>query len=136
MEPQITEITEDIKTFYAHTYDVPMGIPAVFDSLAKKVPDIDDHHLYGVTACTGDKLIYMACLKEATDGEGEKYELPYYTIPKGKYLYITLHDWRNHVREVSRMFDELMKLPDVKKGAICLEDYRSDDELWLMVEHK
>lgn len=51
---------------------------------------MNEHHVYGITACIGDKLIYRACLKEKYEGEGEKYNLPCYNIPKGKYLYITL----------------------------------------------
>ena len=62
MEPKIIEITEDIKTFYTHTYDVPAGIPALFSELEKQVTDLDKYHLYGVTECIGDKLIYRACV--------------------------------------------------------------------------
>lgn len=82
MEPKIIEIAKDITTFYGHTYDVPAGIPAIFDRLAELVPDINDHHVYGITACDGDKLIYRACLAEKYDNEGEKYSLPSYNIPK------------------------------------------------------
>jgi hypothetical protein len=116
MELKITEITDDIRTFYGHTYDVPTGIPAVFDTLAKLVPDFNEHHLYGVTACDGERLIYRACLKEQYENEGEKCGLPYFDIPKGKYLYITLKNWQNHIPEISHLFDELMKFPEVKRA--------------------
>ena len=39
MEPKIIEITQDIKTFYVHTYDVPNGIPALFNELEKRVDE-------------------------------------------------------------------------------------------------
>jgi hypothetical protein len=136
MEPKITQLTEDIRTFCGHTYDVPKGIAAAFDTLAAHVPDMAEHHVYGVTACDGERLIYRACLQEKYDNEGEKYNLPAFNIPKGKYLYIILKDWQQHIPQVSHLFDELMKFPDVKKNTICLEDYRPGNEMWLMVEHK
>ena len=131
MEPKIIEITEDIKTFYTHTYDVPAGIPALFDELEKQVTDLDKYHLYGVTECVGDKLIYRACVEEMHPGEGSKFNFRQYSIPKGKYLYVVLRDWRQHIPEMPGMFEKLMQHPDAKKDNICLEDYQSHNEMLL-----
>jgi hypothetical protein len=136
MEPKIIEITEDIKTFYLHTYEVPAGIPALFDEFEKRVADFDKYHLYGVTECVGDKMIYRACVEEMHEGDGGKFSLPCYNIPKGKYLYVVFKDWRQHIPEMPGAFANLMRRPDAKKGTICLEDYQSYGEMLLMVEHK
>ena len=136
MEVKIMEISSDIKTLFGHTYDVPAGIPAVFDSLEKQFGNFDGYHLYGVTACEGDKLIYRACLASATGSGTNPYNLPDYYIPKGKYLYIILKDWRNHLKEIAGLFDKMMMIDEAKKDTICLEDYRSEDEMLLMVQHK
>ena len=135
MEPKIIEITEDIKTFCGHTYDVPAGIPALFDKLDKQTGGFKGRHLYGVSSCDGDRLIYRACIEEEHEGDGSKFNLPQYSIPKGKYLYVVFKDWQQHIPEMPTMFEKLMQHPEAKKDTICLEDYQSHNEMLLMVEH-
>jgi hypothetical protein len=130
------EIKEDIKTFFMQTDQVPAGIPALFDEFSKKLNGLHGHHLYGITECVGDKLIYRACALENFAGEGTQLGLPYHNIPKGNYVATKLTSWREKLNEMPCMFNDLLTLPDAKKGSICLEDYTSGEEMLLLVEHK
>jgi hypothetical protein len=136
MEIGTMEIKEDIKTFFMLTDHVPADIPALFEELGDKLNGLDGRHLYGVSECIGDKLIYRACTKEKYSGEAANYDLPYYIIPNGIYLYTNLKNWQENIRQMSQFFDELLKDPNAKKGSICFEDYTTENEALLLVEHK
>jgi hypothetical protein len=136
MEVKTIEIKEDIRTFFMMTDHVPAGIPALFDEFEKLIDGFKDRHIYGISECTDDKLIYRACITENSEGEADEFDLPYYNIPKGIYLYAILRNWRENIPQISKNFDELLKHPDVKTGSICLEDYTADNEMLLLVQHK
>jgi len=136
METQEFEIKENIRTFFMQTNQVPAGIAALFEDFEKKLNGFEGRHLYGITECIGDKLIYRACALENFDGEAGQLNLPYYEIPKGNYLYTVFKNWRENLPKMPSTFCELMEHPDAKKGSICLEDYTNADEMLLMVQHK
>jgi hypothetical protein len=128
------EFTDDIRVLYVQAEKFPEGITDAFYKLEALTGDLKDHHVYGITECTGEKLIYMACIKESFAGQAEQYGLPVYTIPKGQYLYYTLTNWRENIGQIPVLFDEFNTLPNVKKQTICLEDYLSDGAMWAMVQ--
>lgn len=130
------EIKEDIRTFFVQTDQVPAGIPALFEEFEKRLNGFKGRHLYGVTECVGEKLIYRACTVESFDGEANKLNLPCYDIPKGDYIYTVFKNWRENIQQMPKTFCELLELQNVKKGSICLEDYTTDDEMLLFVQHQ
>ncbi|HTE00035.1 MAG TPA: hypothetical protein VK668_12155 [Mucilaginibacter sp.] len=136
METSEFEIEEDIKTFFMSTDQVPAGIPALFEEFEKKINGFECQHLYGVSECVGDKLIYRACALENFEDEANQLNLSKYNIPKGIYISTVFKNWRENLQQMPQTFCELLKLPDVKGGSICLEDYTSPDEMLLMVQHK
>lgn len=134
---QVTEYTQphDIETFYVETESFPQDIPHTFRKLEILLGEnMKGRHLYGVTLCMGDKLIYRACVKEESKDEGELYGLKNYTIPKGKYFVTQLPDWNENIGQIPTLFDQLMKLPNVKKQSICLEDYIDGKTMLAMVQ--
>src|ERR1700750_2609941 len=100
MEIKTVEIKEDIKTFFMLTDLVPAGIPALFEELSKRINGFEGRHLYGVSECIGEKLIYRACVKESFNSEASKYDLPYYIIPMGIYLYTDLKEWQENILQM------------------------------------
>ncbi len=135
MEIKENELTENILVFYVQAESFPQGITESFNKLDNLLGNKRDHHIYGITLCDGDKLIYRACAKENFEGEATTLGLPIYTIPKGKYLYATLNKWLENLAQIPGIFDELMKQPNVKEQTICLEDYTSADTMLAMVQH-
>ena len=135
-EIRTIEIKEDIKTFFMQTDQVPAGIPALFDEFEKQLDGFDGRHIYGVTECIGESLIYRVCITENSEGDADEHDLPYYNIPKGIYLCTTLKNWRENISQMPEAFDKLLKHVDAKRGSICLEDYQSANEMLLMVQHK
>jgi hypothetical protein len=134
MAAQEYKINEDLIVFYIQAETFPKGIPDTFLKMENLLGSLKDRHVYGVTAYIDNKLVYRACVKENFNGEANQYGLPTYAIPKGKYLYLTLPNWRENLAEIPVLFDQLMALPYVKKQSICLEDYTSPDKMLAMVQ--
>ena len=134
---EVTEYTQphDIETFYVETESFPEDIPHTFRKLEIILGEsMRGRHLYGVTLCLGDKLIFRACVKEESKNEGKQYDLKSYTIPKGKYFATELHNWNENIGQIPMLFGQLMRLPNVKKQSICVEDYIDDKTMLAMVQ--
>ena len=134
MEVNKQEITGDILTFYIKAETFPEGIDDTFKKLGELINGFDGREAYGVSGCFDGALIYRACVKEQYPGEAQKYNLPYYIIPKGKYLCTILKDWREHLPEINQIFHQLMENLNTVKGSICLEYYKNEEEALLMVQ--
>jgi hypothetical protein len=134
---QVTEYTRphDIETFYVETECFPEDIPRTFRKLETILgQSMRGRHLYGVTLCLEDKLVFRACVKAEIENEGEQYGLKSYTIPAGKYFATELVGWQENIGQIPALFDQLMRLPEVKKQSICLEDYVDDNNMLAMVQ--
>lgn len=134
MEVEEKEITEDTTVFYVQAESFPAGIPNSFEKLHEKIGGFKDRHLYGVTACVDQELIYLACVKENFKDEGKQFGLQTYTIPKGKYLCTILNNWQQNLVDIPVIFDQLMASPGIKKQAICVEDYITDTQMLAMAQ--
>jgi hypothetical protein len=126
-------IEADISTFYLQTGLVPKGIPALFDELEKIVGSFKGRHLYGVSGCFDNQLIYRACILD-TGHDEDQFGLDRYVIPKGNYSCTRLDHWRDHLAAMPGIFQQLLDLPHTHPGSICLEDYESDSTMLLMVQ--
>jgi hypothetical protein len=125
---------EDIIIMYVQAESFPDGITAAFEKLEQIPGGLTGRHVYGITLCMGDKLVYRAGVKENFNGEAEKYGLQTYAIPKGKYFYAELDNWRENLDQIPVLFEGFMDLPNIKKQTICLEDYISADKMLAMVQ--
>lgn len=139
IELSIMDITDykialDIEVFYVEAETFPEGIPDSFKKLHDTIGGFAGRHMYGITLCLNDKLVYRACIEAHYKSEGKEYGLQSYTIPKGDYLYTTLHNWQENLGQIPAIFDELMRQPNVKKQSICLEDYITDDTMLALVQ--
>src|SRR5471030_2274474 len=134
MEVKEKEIAEDIIVLYVQAETFREGIPTAFEKLSAIPGGLKDRHVYGISICIGDEMVYRACVKENFKGEGEQLGMPIYIIPKGKYLYATLHNWRENIHQVPVLFEGFMGMSNIKKQTICLEDYVSDNEMLAMVQ--
>ena len=134
MEVKEYKQDEDINVFYVQAETFPQGIQDSFKKLHDITGGFEGRHMYGITLCLGDELVYRACIKENLKGEGGQYSLSTYTIPKGTYLYTTLNNWQENIGQIPALFDALMALPNVKKQSICLEDYVAGGGMLAMVQ--
>ena len=133
---QVTEIelNEPLEVFFVQADSFPQGISVSFNKLNELLGKKYDHHIYGITLCDGDKLVYYACAKENFEGEAASLNLPTFTIPNGRYLQSTLNNWPENLGQIPGIFDGLMGQSNVKKQSICVEDYITEDTMLALVQ--
>jgi predicted transcriptional regulator YdeE len=136
METNQKELTEDIVTIGIVAPDFPDGVPATFTKLEQLIGGYKDRQVYGLAEPINGKLEYRACVNEAYEGEGKKYGLTNYIIPKGTYIVATIKNWQENIPLIGQTFDQLLQNPNVKENSIGVEDYFSEGEMLAMVQHK
>ena len=103
--------------------------PGAFDKLEAKLATLKGRHFYGVVV-DGE---YRACV--ALRAEDDRNHLPHPTwiIPGGKYARRKIADWEKHRSEIGPTMMRLRDRKDLDVTRPCIEYYRSQRELLLMV---
>ena len=130
-------INKDIDAFGFQVKTFPEGIGEAFDSLIEMVPEGLNRSYYGISYMTPDnKVVYIAAVEEKNKGEAEKNKCQRYIIEKGKYLTVTVLDWRQKTDTIKDVFHEMMKEENLDKTKPCVEWYKNDDEMLCMLKVK
>lgn len=103
--------------------------PEAFKRLEAKLPSLRGRKFYGVLV--GDE--YRACV--AIDSKDDASSLPHptWTIPGGRYVRRKIESWEEKLHLIALSFDELRQRPDFDQTRSCVEYYRSQKDLLLMV---
>ena len=126
-------LTDDLNVMGVQVKNIPSGIGEAFDALVKKIPDGFNRSYYGISEMTGDGMVYRAAAIEKYDGEAEQYQYERYKVEKGKYLTVTVKDWRSKVGSINKVFHEMMRDVRADRTKPCVEWYKNDDEMMCMV---
>jgi len=103
--------------------------PVAFAQLEAKLTSLKGRKFYGVII--GDE--YRACVGIGLNTLASSLPYPTWTIPGGRYLRCKIPDWEENLHLISQTFDELCQRPDYDSSRPCIEYYRSQKELLLMV---
>jgi len=132
---EIYNVVNDIKVFGFQVKSSPREIGEAFESLIKMVPGGFERPYYGISYMDKDgQMIYNATTLEKYEGEAGKYNCKRYTIDKGEYVAITVHDWRKKTDCIKDVFHEIMQHSRVDKTKPAVEWYKNDDEMMCMVQ--
>jgi len=103
--------------------------PEAFKALEARPPSLKCRKFYGVVL--GDE--YRACV--AIDCSDDPRALPHPTwiLPGGKYIRRCILDWEERLDLIGPTFQALLRRPDVDGSRPCIEFYRSQKELLVMV---
>ncbi len=111
----------------------PEGIEAAWKDLESKLTSLKGRRFYGLAVCEGDELAYYAGVETSDDEEIAKLGLPTMKIKRGRYARAKLYDWRDQKDEIGKIFDQLMQDHDMDPDGACIEFYRSEFELHLLI---
>lgn len=103
--------------------------PEAFKTLEAGLSSLRGRKFYGVVV--GDE--YRACV--AIDPKADASSVPYptWTIPGGRYVRRRIEHWEENLRLIGLSFEDLRRRPDFDPTRSCVEYYRSQKELLLMV---
>ncbi len=103
--------------------------PKAFKELEAKLSSLKGRKFYGVVL--GDE--YRACV--AIDPNDDPFSLPHptWTLPGGKYVRRKIPNWEQHLDLIGSAFETLRRRSDFDPSRPCIEYYRSQKELLVMV---
>ena len=78
--------------------------------------------------------VYIAAVEEKNEQEAEKNRCERYTIEKGKYLAVTVVDWRQKTDSINGVFEKMMKEKNIDHTKPCVEWYKNDHEMLCMLK--
>ena len=127
-------IKKNIEVFGFQVKTFPEGIGEAFDSLIAMVPEGLNRSYYGISYMTSDnKVVYIAAVEEKTKGEAERNKCERFIIEHGKYLAVSVKDWRKKTDTIKDVFHEMMNEKNIDHSKPCVEWYKNDDEMLCML---
>ena len=129
-------LKDDLKVMGFQVKDCPSGIGQAFETLVNMLPGGFDRSYYGIIEMSNDGMTYKAAALENYDGEAEKFNCERFTIEKGEYVTVTLHDWRKNLESIKDIFCDMHNDPRVDKSKCSIEWYKNDDEMVCMMKSK
>ena len=128
-------IKKNIEAFGFQVKTFPKGIGEAFDSLIEMVPERLNRSYYGISYMAPDnKLVYIAAVEEKNKGEAERNKCERFTIEQGKYLAVSVKDWRKKTDTIKDVFHEMMNEKNIDHSKPCVEWYKNDDEMLCMLK--
>jgi predicted transcriptional regulator YdeE len=127
-------LSKDINVFGFTLSTFPEGISEAFDSFVKIIPEGLNRSYFGISRMEDGKMIYIVAVEEKNAGEAKKYKLERYTIPRGLYNKITIHNWREKLASVKEAFHNMMSEKNVDTTQPCIEWYKNEEEMECMVK--
>lgn len=132
MEPYF--ITHDIHLCCFPASSFPDGVMDAFKKLHTKVPNQNGRRLFGISWPDGKgSMVYKAAIEEISPGETEDLGAETYTLKKGEYLSLTVHNFMDDIPSIGKAFRTLVDAPGVHPNTIGVEEYLSGTEVRCMV---
>ncbi|MGK4566352.1 hypothetical protein [Flavobacterium sp. 3HN19-14] len=125
----------DIETFCVTATSFPDGIEAAFSELRAILPPHENRHFYGISWRGEDGNIIYKAAAEVLDSDENfmHHDLQRFTIKTGPYNTFYIPDFRNHMAEIPKAFELLLKQHEVDPNGYCLEWYFDDKDVKCMV---
>ena len=128
-------LKNDIEAFGFKVKTFPNGIGDAFDKLIEMVPEGLNRSYYGISYMTPDnEVVYIAAVEEKNKGEAERNKCDRYTIEQGKYIAVTVKDWRQKTDTIKDVFHAMMNEKNIDHSKPCVEWYKNDDEMLCMLK--
>jgi len=103
--------------------------PKPFKELEAKLASLNGRKFYGVVL--GHE--YRACVSIDPNDDPLALPHPTWVLPGGRYVRRRLSDWENNLHLIGPTFETLCRRSDFDPSRPCIEYYRSQKELLVMV---
>ena len=127
-------LDHDIHVFCVPARSFPEGVQQAHQTLHGLVPFSPDRKYFGLSWMGADGQIeYKAAAEEREPGELSQHGLEEFTIRKGTYQAITVHDFMRDIPAIGNAFQLLLRHPNLDQKGACVEWYLSDQDCRCMV---
>lgn len=123
------KLDKDIKVFYVTATSFPGGIPDATKKLHQLFPFSKERKIFGLSRPeNGGEIVYRAAAEELSNGEAEKFGCDTLLIKKGKYISLTVDDFRKDITSIDKAFKQLLHVPNIDPKGYCVEWYSGEKE--------
>lgn len=126
-------IEKNIKVFCIAAESFPDGIKKAHEKLHSIIPFSTSRGYFGISRPEHGVIVYKAAAGVLEEDKGKEFGCELFTIEKGKYVAITIHNYINDIQLIAKAFEELTKHQDIDPKGYCLEWYYSDKDVKCMV---
>jgi len=126
-------LQHDIRVLYVTATSFPDGIMDAYKKLHAFFPAPETRKYHGISRPENGVIVYKAAAEELYPGEAQKWNGNDLIIKSGKYIAATIKDYMKDVREIGRIFQELLAHPRLDPEGYCVERYLNNDDVQCMV---
>jgi len=127
---------KEIKTYYVQATSFPEGVMSAHAEMDSLVPFSTNRRSFGISRPENGEIVYKVAAEELETGELSSLGLKEFVIPKGKYIALTIKDFRRDISSVQLAFDQLIVRPEIDPEGYCIEWYQGLDDVICMVKLK
>lgn len=132
---EVNDLPKDIRVFGFEVKSFPNGINQAFDTLIKQVSGTGEpRSYYGISTMANGKITYYVTAEEVHEGEAEKYGYQRQVFERGKYLVVTLKNWKQNTNSIKDLCHQLVSDARTDKSKPMIEWYKNDDEMMCMLK--
>ncbi|MBS1584951.1 MAG: transcriptional regulator [Bacteroidetes bacterium] len=127
-------LERDIHLICVQASSFPHGVGEAHQKIHAAVPFGSGRRYFGISRPeNGGSIVYKAAAEELHSGEAEQLGFESFTVKKGAFVSITLHDYVKDTPAIGKAFHLLITQPGIDPQGYCLEWYVSDAEVRCMV---
>jgi hypothetical protein len=128
-------IDKDISVFYIQASSFPAGVLEAHQALHAMVPQGGGRRYFGLSRPEGSmaNIVYKAAAEEMTAGEATTYGLDTIVLQSGRYVSITIRNFRADIPAIGNAFQQLLQQPGIDPQGYCVEQYINDSDVACMV---
>src|ERR1700758_4391477 len=97
---------KDIRVFYIKATSFPEGILEAHQKLHSLIHFSTGRKYFGVSRPEKGTIVYKAAAEELDADEGKKLGCDTLLLKKGKYICVTVHDYRKDPQSIQRTFSK------------------------------
>jgi predicted transcriptional regulator YdeE len=127
---------KDITIMYISASSFPNGVLAAHQKLHALFPFTEERKYFGVSRPENGEIAYKAAAEEAYPGEAANLNLQTLVLKKGKYISLTIPDFKKDVPAIEKAFNLLTSQPGIDPQGYCVEEYINQNDMVCMVRLK
>ncbi len=129
-------VDNDINVLYIKAASFPEGVLEAHKKLHALIPFSTDRKYFGISRPRNGVIVYKAAAEEINQGEAEKLNCATLVLSKGKYICLTVKDYRKDLQNIGRAFKALLSFPGLDPQGYCIEWYLTDEDVNCMIRLK
>jgi hypothetical protein len=127
---ETTTLDKDIKVFYITAKSYPDKILEAHNQLHALGPFSPERNYFGISRPEANgAIVYRAATEEKYEGEAKKYNCDTLILKKGKYITLTVNDFKKDPESIANAFQKLLSNPNIDPQGYCVEWYYNDRDM-------